>query len=224
MIFHNLSGYDAHLFIKNLGVSEGEIDCIPSNEEKYISFTKNVEVERKMEIVKDENGGEREEEKEVVITKELRFIDSMKFMNSSLDKLVKNLTDDDFKNTDKYFDGEQLELVKRKGVYPYEWLDSLDKLNDVKLPPKEAFFSKLSGKGVSEEDYEHAHKVWKTFGMKTMRDYHNLYNRSDVLLLADVFENFRKVCKKNYDLDPCWYYHSTRIGLGCLSQDYKNRT
>ena len=204
VIFHNLSGYDAHLFIKNRGVTEGEIDCIPNNEEKYISFTKNVEVERKMVKEEDENGEKKE--KEVVIKKHLRFIDSMKFMNSSLNKLVKNLGDDDFKNTDKYFDGEQLELVKRKGVYPYEWLDSIDRLNDVKLPPISSFFSKLSGEGISEKDYEHVHSVWKTFGMKTMRDYHNLYNRSDVILLADVFENFRKVCKKNYDLDPCWYY------------------
>lgn len=222
VIFHNLSGYDAHLFIKNLGVTEGEIDCIPNNEEKYISFTKHVEVDRKMvkekELVKDENGEEKfeEKEKEVAIKKQLRFIDSMKFMNSSLDKLVKNLTSDDFKNTDKYFDGEQRSMVKRKGVYPYEWLESLDKLNDVKLPPKQSFFSKLSGEGVSEEDYEHANSVWKTFGMKTMRDYHNLYNRSDVLLLADVFENFRKVCKNNYGLDPCWYYTAPGLSWDAL--------
>ena len=82
VIFHNLSGYDAHLFIKNLGVTEGNIDCIPNNEEKYISFTKHVEVERK--TVKDEDENGEKKEKEVVINKQLRFIDSMKFMNSSL--------------------------------------------------------------------------------------------------------------------------------------------
>ena len=106
VIFHNLSGYDAHLFIKNLGVSEGKIDCIPNNEEKYISFTKHVEVDRFMKKKKEpvfaEDGETilRVEEKEVIVTRELRFIDSMKFMSSSLDKLVKNLGEDDFKNTE----------------------------------------------------------------------------------------------------------------------------
>ena len=195
MIFHNLSGYDAHLFIKNLGVSEGKIDCIPNNEEKYISFTKHVEVDRFMKM-----------EKEVVVKRQLRFIDSMKFMKSGLDELVKNLGENDFKNIEKYFNGEQLRLLKRKGVYPYEWLDSVERLEENHLPPKSAFFSKLSGEDISEENYKHAQKVWDTFEMKSMRDYHNLYNKTDVLLLADVFENFRKVCKKNYDLDPCWYY------------------
>ena len=195
VIFHNLSGYDAHLFIKNLGVSKGKIDCIPNNEEKYISFTKHVEVDRFMK-----------KEKEVIVTREMRFIDSMKFKSLSLNKLVKNLGKVDFKNTEKYYDERQMKLLKRKGVYPYEWLDSVERLNETELPDISSFFSKLSGKGISEEDYKHARKVWNTFGMKSMRDYHNLYNKTDVLLLADVFENFRKVCKENYDLDPCWYY------------------
>ena len=195
VIFHNLAGYDAHLFIKNLGVSEGNIDCIPNNEEKYISFTKHVEVDR---FTKDE--------KEVIVTRELRFIDSKKFMDSSLEKLVENLDEGDFVNMKKYFNGKQLQLLKRKGVYPYEWLDSVERLNETQLPSKDAFYSKLSGKGISNKDYKHAQKVWKAFNMKSMRDYHNLYNLTDVLLLADVFEKFRKLCKKNYDLDPCWYY------------------
>ena len=195
VIFHNLAGYDSHLFIKNLGVSEGNIDCIPNNEEKYISFTKHVEVDR---FTKDE--------KEVIVTRELRFIDSFKFMSFSVNKLVKNLGEGDFVNMKKYFNGEHLQLLKRKGVYPYEWLDSVERLNETQLPSKDAFYSKLSGKGISEEDYKHAQKVWNTFNMETMRDYHNLYNKTDVLLLADVFENFRKVCKEIYELDPCWYY------------------
>ena len=199
VIFHNLAGYDAHLFIKNLGVSEGNIDCIPNNEEKYISFTKHIEVDRFIQRDGENN-------KVVVVKRELRFIDSFKFMSYSLDTLVNNLDEKDFVNTSKFYTGEQLQLLKRKGVYPYEWLDSIDKLNETRLPPKKAFFSKLNGEGISDKDYEHAQKVWKTFDMKTMRDYHNLYNKTDVLLLADVFENFRKVCKKNYDLDPCWYY------------------
>ncbi|XP_022800883.1 uncharacterized protein LOC111338630 [Stylophora pistillata] len=199
VIFHNLTNYDAHLFVRNLGVSEGKIDCIPNNEEKYISFTKNVVVDKFFD---------KEKEKDVNVKRGLSFIHSFKFMASSLGQLVNNLTKkgDSFENTGRYFDGEKLDLLKRKGVYPYEWLNSIDRLDETKLPPIKSFYSVLSGSGISKEEYGHAQEVWRTFGMKTMRDYHNLYNPSDVLLLCDVFENFRKVCKENYDLDPCWYY------------------
>ena len=207
VIFHNLANYDAHLFVRNLGVLEGDIDCIPNNNEKYISFTKNIEVNRF--FVKEENKKTKKlEEKEIVVKRELRFIDSFKFMKSSVADLVKNLAKggSSFENTKRYYDEEKLTLLKRKGVYPYEWLNSIDRLNETELPPIEAFFSTLNGEDITEKDYKHAQNVWKTFEMKTMRDYHDLYNTSDVLLLCDVFENFRKVCKENYDLDPCWYY------------------
>ena len=93
-----------------------------------------------------------------------------------------------------------MDLLKRKGVYPYDYVNSVDK-----LAAKEAFYSKLNDEDISDEDYEHAKKVWNEFNMKTLREYHELYNKSDVLLLADVFENFRDVCIKNYELDPAWY-------------------
>jgi hypothetical protein len=94
----------------------------------------------------------------------------------------------------------------KKGVYPYEWVDSPERFNETQLPPKEAFRSKLSGEDITDKDYEHAQKVWKAFGCKTFRDYHNLYNMADVLQLAAIFESFRDVCIKNYKLDPLWYY------------------
>ncbi|PFX12774.1 putative uncharacterized transposon-derived protein F54H12.3 [Stylophora pistillata] len=200
VVLHNLANYDAHLFVRNLGVSEGDIDCIPNNEEKYISFTKHIVVDKFFN---------KEKEKDVEVKRELRFIDSFKFMASSLDKLVNNLAkkgESFFQNTRKYYSGEKLNLLMRKGVYPYEWVNSIQKLDETQLPPKEAFFSVLSGKGISDKDYIHAQNVWSVFRCKTFRDYHNLYNRSDVLLLADVFENFRELCKENYDLDPCWYF------------------
>ena len=196
VIFHNLSGYDSHLFIKNLGKSEGKIDCIPNNEEKYISFTKHILVDKFID--------KKEEEKEVM--RELRFIDSFKFMAASLDSLVKNLPKESFKNLTEFYEGDQLNLLLRKGVFPYDWFDNFNKLSADHLPPKESFHSRLNDSDISEEDYIHAQKVWETFKMKTMRDYHDLYLKSDVLLLSDVFENFRDVCQDNYHLDPAFYY------------------
>ena len=196
VIFHNLSGYDSHLFIKNLGKSEGKIDCIPCNEEKYISFTKH--------IIVDTFINKKGEEKEV--EREIRFIDSFKFMAASLDSLVKNLPKESFKNLTEFYEGDQLNLLLRKGVFPYDWFDNFNKLSANHLPPKESFHSILNDSGISEEDYKHAQNVWDVFDMKTMRDYHDLYLKSDVLLLSDVFENFRDVCLKNYSLDPAFYY------------------
>ena len=200
MVFHNLSGYDSHLFIKNLGFSEGNIDCIPSNEEKYISFSKKIEVKSYTKKV------ENEEEKEIKVYHTIRFIDSFKFMATSLEKLVNNLPKDDCINLGLYYSGDKFNLLARKGVYPYEYMDSLEKLKETALPPKEAFYSRLNDGGISDEDYVHAQNVWKTFKMEYFKDYHELYNKVDVLLLADVFENFRNICLKNYELDPAHYY------------------
>ncbi|CAB3992197.1 uncharacterized transposon-derived [Paramuricea clavata] len=85
-------------------------------------------------------------------------------------------------------------------------MDSFDKLGETSLRPKSKFFSKLNNDNISDANYERAQNVWNVFDMKTMRDYHDLYLKTDVLLLADVMENFRKVCKTNYGLDPMWYY------------------
>ena len=199
VLFHNLSGYDCHLFIKKLGGNKGEkINCIPNNEEQYISFSKQIIVDK---FVNKEN-------KEVFVKRELRFIDSFKFMPSSLDALSKNLCEDQCKNLNEFYSGKKRDLLLRKGVYPYEYMDSIDRFSETKLPPKSLFYSKLNDFNISNEDYEHAQTVWKEFKCKTLRSYHNLYNKSDVLLLADVFENFRDVCMNTYKLDPAWYYTS----------------
>ena len=81
-------------------------------------------------------------------------------------------------------------------------MDSPKKLKESQLPPKEVFYSRLNDKGIGNENYAHAQKVWKTFEMKNLEEYHNLYNRVYVLLLSDVFENFRNICCKHYNLDP----------------------
>jgi len=145
----------------------------------------------------DEKGVEKD------VTRELRFLDSFWFMPSSLDKLSKKLQRDQFINLKKYFgDEKKFDLVRRKGVFPYDYVDSLEKLKEEKLPPKQTFYSRLNDEDISDEDYNHAQKVWEEFGMSTFRDYLELYNKSDVLILADIFENFRNVCASNYDLDP----------------------
>ena len=140
------------------------------------------------------------------VNRKLRFIDSFRFMGSSLDSLSKNLTKDQFENIKSYYSGKQLVLLLKKGVYPYDWVDSIDKFSETQLPPQESFYSKLCDEGISDEDYLHAQEVWKVFNCQTFRDYHNIYNVSDVLILADVFENFRNVCNENYALDPAHYY------------------
>ena len=198
VFFHNLSGYDSHLFIKKLGTpnKNENIDCIPNNEEKYISFSKTIvtgQYTNKKGEVKDK-------------TFKIVFKDSLKFMSSSLGALVNNLPKDAFKNLLKYFTPKQTEILKQKGFYPYEYMDSEEKFNDTKIPPREAFYSKLSGRGITEKDYKHAWNVWNSFKMKTFKEYHELYNITVVLLLADVFENFRDLCLKIYGLDPVYYF------------------
>ena len=193
VFMHNLDGYDSHLFIKNMGNEFGEISAIPNNEEKYVSFS--------LKIVWGEF--EDKEGKKHKLRHEIRFLDSLKFMNYPLADLVKNLDRNDLHNLKRFFP-EDLDLLSRKGVYPYEFVDTFEKF-DFTFPKKDAFFSQLNGE-ISEEDYSHAKKVWEKFGMKTLGEYHDLYLKTDVFLLADVVENFRTVLLKNYLLDPAWFF------------------
>ena len=117
-------------------------------------------------------------------------------MASSLEKLSKNLNKEQFVNLSKYYQGDKLDLLMRKGVYPYDYMDSFDKFDEEELPPKDEFYSKLNDKQITDLDYKHAKKVWKKFKIKNMGEYHDLYLETDVLLLSDVFENFRNILSK----------------------------
>ena len=199
VVFHNLSGYDAHLFIRELGAHTSEMGVIAKNKEDYISFSIKVPVDSYI----DKNG----EVKDKLI--ELRFIDSFKFMSSSLDSPTKNLV----RGGKKLFGFEdyselQYDLLTRKGVYPYEYVNSWDRFNETQLPPIDAFYSNLNMSSISEEDYQHAHKVWEEFGICDPGDYHNLYLRTDVALLANVYKTFRDTYLKHYKLDPEHFYAS----------------
>ena len=101
-------------------------------------------------------------------------------------------------------------------MYPYEYMDTWERFAEPKLPPKEAFFSKLSDAHISDDDYTHAQKVWEAFGCETLGDYSDLYCRTDVLLLADVFQTFRRTCQEQYGLDPAQYYTSPGLSWDAL--------
>jgi len=223
---HNLKGYDSHLFVKSLyqygykpDVKGNNISCIPNNEERYISFSKSIKVDEYEET--DENGTRIKP-----IMFELRFLDTLSFMASSIDKLSENLVVDCktiedkrnvFKNISHQFtDDEQFELMIKKGIYPYDYIDNYNRLYETKLPSKEDFYSHLYDSNCSDEDYEQAKTVWAKFNCKNMMDYHNLYLITDVLLLADIWETFRKVCYKNYKLDCEYYYTAPGLSFDAM--------
>ena len=203
VFFHNLRGYDSHFIMQQIGeiakkyvyknkkgeVCQMDINCIPNNMEKYMAFMSG---------------------------KNLLFLDSFQFMSSSLDNLTKNLPDDAFIFTQQEFSGEQLNLMKQKGTYPYDYMDSFQKFNNTQLPIKKDFFSILYNQHITHEQYNHAQTVWNTFDLKTMGDYHDLYLKSDTLLLADIFENFRKTCLQYYELDPCHYFSSPGLSWDAM--------
>ena len=241
-----MSGYDVHLFIKELRkrFNKNYIGVIAENKEKYISF--NVKINVKLAGVK------YKDDTQVHKNIQLRFIDNCRFMASSLDKLASNLcgtsgiqcdkckgnmelinisgdyiaslgfercrtkkTKDleegalkkNFNHTIRFLAcDEKLHLMIRKGVYPYEYMDGWEKFEEAGLPPKDAFYSRLNMKGISDQDYEHAQQVWNTMEKKTLGCYHDTYLKTDVLLLTDVFEAFRDSCLKNYGLDPAHFY------------------
>ena len=174
VFFHNLSGYNSHLFVKNLGKSEGDIDCIPNSEEKYISFSINIKVGSYLD---------KDEKEEKPIMHEIRFLDSAKFMASSLEKPVNNMENHKLHNVKKEFD-DKTDLISRKGVYPYDYMDCFDKFSEEKHPPKEKSYNRLNDSYISDEDYNYVQSVWKQFNLKNMGEYHDLYLKSDVLLIA----------------------------------------
>ncbi len=180
VVMHNFKGYDSHFIVQNLGKFKDKISIIPNNMEKYMSLT----------------------------IGRFRFIDSLQFMNSSLDNLVKNTTN--FYHLESEMK-DNIDLLKRKGIYPYDYMNSWDRFNETKLPEKTLFFSKLNNEHISIEDYEHAQTVWNTFKISNLGEYHDLYLKTDVLLLADVFENFRNLCLDYYKLDAAHYFSAPAL-------------
>ncbi len=203
VVFHNGSGYDNHIVMQGIGAIEckQEISCIPKNYEKYLSYR----------------------------IGNLRFIDSAEFAKISLEKFAENVGAgeckdencnhlfridkekcfvhvDKFSITRSQVKPHLLKYYLRKGVFPYDWFDSFEKFNATSLPSKEAFYSRLHKRGITDKQYEYAQEVWSAFNCKTFKDYHDVYLATDVLLLADCMLEFRCTSYKTYGLDPLWYY------------------
>ena len=179
VFFHNLQKYDSHLFIKELANEKGEISAIPVTEEKYISFSKEIEI--------DYEGGS--------YTRKIRFLDTLKFLSSSLDVLSKNLTNEQFIECDKL---NIKELLRKKGIFPYEYIDSFVRCNEPQLAPIEKFYSILTKTNISNEEYKHTIQVWNECNIKILGEYHDFYVKTDVILICDVFKSCRKICLNAY--------------------------
>ena len=209
VIFHNFRSYDCHFIIqalKNRLVKH--VDVIPHSVEKFLSITLTTHGNKK-----------------------LRFIDSYQFMSASLDQLVSVLgkeNTDKFKITKLQFDKYKAHwnLLFKKGIYPYTYMTSFEKFQETQLPAKEHFTSDLTNREISDEDYTHALEVFERFGCKNLRDYHNLYVKLDTCLLADCFEEQRKLMYTRFRLDPAHYFSlpglamDTAMVIGDVEYEY----
>ena len=181
ILFHNLKGYDAHLLISGLKSNYiTKIHVIPQNIEKYIA---------------------------IIINDDFLFLDSLAFLLSSLDTLANNTpTECKTKILGQIFREIDIPLLLNKGCLPYEYIDSWDKFEERNLPPIECFYSHLTKKTVSEATYHRLEKIWNNFECSTLGEFHDIYLKVDVGLLASVFQNFRSTSLKQFGLDPCHYF------------------
>ena len=114
-------------------------------------------------------------------------------------------------------------LLLRKGVYPYEYMNSWSRFNECKNPPFEKYYIKLNMSNISKEDYVYSQKKWSTSKIQDLGEYYGLYVKTDVLLLVDVFENFRKLCHDIHGLDPVSYVSAPNLAWqACLKQTSVN--
>ena len=178
--FHNSSAYHSHLIIKHLHKKQSKITVIPSNMEQFIGF--------KIDGI--------------------RYLDSYKFLSSSLDDLVKKLHNDGvdcFRYTRCTF-GDSDQNFFDKGVYPYEYMTSRYIFKQTSLPSMSECYSKLKMERITADAYKRAQEMWDTYKCENMEDFHNVYVKLDVVLLADCMENFRRVGIQEYRIDPahCW--------------------
>lgn len=190
---HNFKNYDSHFIIKALD-NKYKASAIPSNMEKFRTLTLD----------------------------KFNLVDSAELLPGALAKLVHTLTvsNHDFQLLARMpfcRNATQKQLLLRKGVYPYEWAESIEKLQDSNsLPPREDFYSALTQSHITEEDYAHAQNVFATFGCKTMLDYCELYCALDTVLLLEVMWNFRKKMLNFFNLDVTRYMSIPQLSFDCM--------
>ena len=200
--FHNLSRYDAHHIIKNLTLLSGEkLSAISRTDETYIFSSVSVPVG--FYYTKNHQNS--------TITNNLRFLDSFQFMFQSLDSLAKTLKTDDFSLLKTFFSSTHptvdWKLLTRKNHFLYSYLILFPKFEKPLLNYGDDWKNTLTSKiDTSEADVAQAFKIHTLFGCRNLGDYHDVYLRTDVLNLADVFEKFRQVCMKVYKLDPVHFF------------------
>ena len=188
VIIHNFKSYDSHLIIRDLCAAEDDLNkvsLIPKNMEQYTSIR----------------------------TDKFVFLDSCQHLSASLDTLTENLKmegEDKFQsvkqfvNQKHYGSSEKFNLLIRKGVFPYVYIDSHEKFEEG-LPPIDCFFNDLKNQPCSPEDYQHVQNMWSAFGMKNLGDLCDIYVQSDCLLLVDIINEYRRECWENFHLDPLHY-------------------
>jgi hypothetical protein len=151
------------------------------------------------------------------------FKDSLQFLSGTLEALAACLLKsgkDKFVALHEAFhaktDDAGMDMLLRKGVYPYDYMKSVERFGEKKLPERDAFFNRLTNTECSEANYKHAEDVWKKFKCESIRDYHDLYLKTDVLLLADVFESFRTATLRTLGLDPAYYVSGPQLSWDCM--------
>lgn len=185
---HNNMYYDSKFIIPELFSSPGGVNVIPHSIENYLCYNKQI--------------GDIS----------LRFLDTFRFLSTSLENLVSYLPPDAFKIIEKFF-GNKTNLLLSKGVFPYDYISSIDILKENKLPAIESFYNSLIEENISKESYLHACEVWDKFKVKNLLEYLKLYVTSDTLQLACVYQNFREICMNNFNLDPVWYYSAPGLSF-----------
>jgi len=187
VLFHNGKNYDWHFVLKHFerkyvsrrdkdkNISFDDVKILPLNTQKYLQFQ----------------------------IGNIRFLDSFQFLSTSLEELVTLLLrggKDNFAHTRKHLSTDD-DIIFAKGSYPYSYMSSSEKFSETCLPPIESFYDTLRDQPLAQEDYERAQHTWSQFHMRTMQDYHDHYLLTDVLLLADVFENFRQSVMRVHKLE-----------------------
>ena len=235
VVIHNGSNYDFHLIITELAKGfRSEIHCIPEDKEKYKTFSipimrrevnnKNIKYNLRfidsarfmmgsldthvnnLSGLYDCNCADKKKQQIKIEYNDKLVCTRCKTCPKRSKQTIKSLKDK-FPTTYQLTKGniDKFIFSLRKGVYPYEYMDSWERFKETELPPIDKFYSKLNLKDIKKDDYRHAQRIWPTFNIKNLGEYHDLYVQSDTVQLADIFEQFRTLCLKEYELDPAYF-------------------